>query len=99
MSGSDRSTELFARLLKDRIVFLGTPIDDDVANTVMGQLLYLESEAPGKQATIYINSPGGSVTAALAIHRDHSTTSGEGRGDHGCDHLFLRAGGEGLRTD
>ena len=64
----ERSYDLFSRLLKDRIVFLGTPIDDDVANIINGQLLFLESEDPDKDIMLYINSPGGSVTAGLAIY-------------------------------
>src|SRR5205814_8814746 len=57
-----------SRLLKDRIVFLGTPVDDDVANVVIAQMLFLESEDPDKEINLYINSPGGSVTAGLAIY-------------------------------
>ncbi|MFO0593808.1 MAG: ATP-dependent Clp protease proteolytic subunit [Myxococcaceae bacterium] len=64
----ERVWDLPARLLKDRIIMLGTEIDDDVANGVMMQLLYLESEDPDKDITMYINSPGGSVTAGLAIY-------------------------------
>jgi ATP-dependent Clp protease, protease subunit len=64
----ERSYDIYSRLLKDRIVFLGTPIDDDVANVVIAQLLFLESEDPDKDISIYINSPGGSVTAGLAIY-------------------------------
>ena len=64
----ERSYDLFSRLLKDRIVILGTPIDDDVANIITGQLLFLESEDPDKEIMLYINSPGGSVTAGLAIY-------------------------------
>ncbi len=64
----ERSCDIFSRLLKDRIVFLGTPIDDDVANVVIAQLLFLESEDPDKDIMLYINSPGGSVTAGLAIY-------------------------------
>ena len=64
----ERSYDIYSRLLKDRIVFLGTPIDDDVANVVIAQLLYLESEDPDKDINLYINSPGGSVTAGLAIY-------------------------------
>lgn len=60
--------DLWSRLLKDRIVFLGTPIDDSVANYVIGQLLYLQMQDPGKDINLYINSPGGSVTAGLAIY-------------------------------
>jgi ATP-dependent Clp protease, protease subunit len=64
----ERSYDIYSRLLKDRIVFLGTPIDDDVANVVIAQLLFLESEDPDKDISLYINSPGGSVTAGLAIY-------------------------------
>jgi ATP-dependent Clp protease protease subunit len=64
----ERSYDIYSRLLKDRIVFLGTPIDDDVANVVIAQLLFLESEDPDKDISLYVNSPGGSVTAGLAIY-------------------------------
>jgi len=64
----ERSYDIYSRLLKDRIIFLGTPIDDDVANVVMAQLLFLESEDPDKDISIYIHSPGGSVTAGMAIY-------------------------------
>lgn len=64
----ERSYDIYSRLLKDRIVFLGTPVDDDVANVVIAQLLFLESEDPDKDVSLYINSPGGSVTAGLAIY-------------------------------
>jgi ATP-dependent Clp protease, protease subunit len=64
----ERSYDIYSRLLKDRIVFLGTPIDDDVANVVIAQLLFLESEDPDKDVSLYVNSPGGSVTAGLAIY-------------------------------
>jgi ATP-dependent Clp protease protease subunit len=64
----ERSWDIYSRLLKDRIVFLGTPIDDDVANTIIAQFLFLESEDPDKDVTLYINSPGGVVTAALGIY-------------------------------
>jgi ATP-dependent Clp protease protease subunit len=64
----ERSYDIYSRLLKDRIVFLGTPIDDDVANIVIAQLLFLESEDPDKDINLYVNSPGGSVTAGLAIY-------------------------------
>ena len=60
--------DLYSRLLKDRIVMLGTPINDDVANVIVAQLLFLESEDPDKPINLYINSPGGSVTAGLAIY-------------------------------
>ncbi|HEY3444997.1 MAG TPA: ATP-dependent Clp endopeptidase proteolytic subunit ClpP [Myxococcales bacterium] len=64
----ERSYDIYSRLLKDRIVFLGTPVDDDVANVIVAQMLFLESEDPDKDINLYINSPGGSVTAGLAIY-------------------------------
>jgi ATP-dependent Clp protease protease subunit len=64
----ERSFDLYSRLLKDRIIFLGTPITDDISNVVMAQLIHLEGEDPGKDINLYINSPGGSVTSALAIY-------------------------------
>jgi ATP-dependent Clp protease protease subunit len=64
----ERSFDIYSRLLKDRIVFLGTPIDDAVANLVMAQLLHLESEDPEKDINLYINSPGGDVESGLAIY-------------------------------
>jgi ATP-dependent Clp protease, protease subunit len=64
----ERSFDIYSRLLNERIIFLGTPIDDNVANLVMAQLLHLESEDPDKDIQLYINSPGGSVTALLAIY-------------------------------
>jgi ATP-dependent Clp protease protease subunit len=64
----ERGWDLFSRLLKDRIVFLGAPIDDDVANVVIAQLLFLESDDPDKDVMMYVNSPGGEVTAGLAIY-------------------------------
>jgi ATP-dependent Clp protease protease subunit len=67
-SRGERSFDIYSRLLNERIVFLGTPIDDTVANLVMAQLLHLESEEPEKDIQLYINSPGGSVTALLAIY-------------------------------
>jgi len=63
-----RQWDIFSRLLNDRIVFLGSEIDDTVANLIMAQLLYLESEDPDKEITLYINSPGGSINAGLAIY-------------------------------
>jgi ATP-dependent Clp protease protease subunit len=64
----ERAYDIYSRLLKDRIVFLGTPIDDHVANVIVAQLLFLDSEDPEKQIGLYINSPGGSVSAALSIY-------------------------------
>src|SRR5512146_1614745 len=65
---SERAYDIYSRLLKDRIIFLGTPIDDIVANTVIAQLLFLEADDPDKDIYLYINSPGGIVTAGLAIY-------------------------------
>ena len=64
----ERAFDIYSRLLKDRIIFLGTPIDDGVANLIMAQLLHLESEDPEKDIYIYINSPGGSITSLFAIY-------------------------------
>ena len=64
----ERMYDIYSRLLKDRIVLLGTPIDDHVANSICAQLLFLESENPEKQINMYINSPGGVVTAGMAIY-------------------------------
>ncbi len=64
----ERAYDIWSRLMKDRIVFLGTEIDDHVANTIVAQLLFLESEDPEKDVNLYINSPGGSVSAGLAIY-------------------------------
>lgn len=66
--GGERAYDIYSRLLRDRIVFLGTPIDDNVANAVIAQLLFLEADDPDKDINIYVNSPGGSVTAGLAIY-------------------------------
>ena len=67
-SFGERAYDIYSRLLKDRIVFLGGPINDDVANSVVAQLLFLESEDPDKDIHLYINSPGGSVTSGMAIY-------------------------------
>ena len=67
-SGGERSYDLFSRLLEDRIIFLSGEIDDALANTVVAQLIYLEGKDPSKDISIYINSPGGSVTAGMAIY-------------------------------
>ena len=64
----ERAYDIFARLLKERIVFIGTPIDDTIASLVIAQLLFLESEDPDKDINLYINSPGGSVSAGLAVY-------------------------------
>ncbi len=64
----ERAYDIYSRLLKDRIIFIGTPIDDNVANLVVAQLLFLAAEDPEKEINLYINSPGGYVTAGLAIY-------------------------------
>ena len=64
----ERSWDIFSRLLKDRIIFLGTEVNDDVANIIIAQLLYLESEDPDKEVMLYVNSPGGIITSGLAIY-------------------------------
>jgi ATP-dependent Clp protease protease subunit len=64
----ERAYDIFSRLLKDSIIFIGTPIDDGIANLVIAQMLFLESEDPDKDILLYINSPGGSITAGLAIY-------------------------------
>lgn len=68
----ERSYDIYSRLLNERIVFLGEAIDDAVANTVVAQLLHLESADPDKDISLYINSPGGSVSAGLAIYAHHA---------------------------
>jgi ATP-dependent Clp protease, protease subunit len=65
---SERAYDIYSRLLKDRIVFIGSEINDEVANAVIAQMLFLEAEGPDKELSLYINSPGGSVTAGLAIY-------------------------------
>jgi ATP-dependent Clp protease protease subunit len=67
-SRGERAYDIFSRLLKDNIIFIGTPIDDTVANLVIAQLLFLEAEDPDRDISIYINSPGGSITAGLAVY-------------------------------
>jgi len=67
-SRGERSYDIYSRLLKDRIVFIGNPIDDDISNLVIAQLLFLEAEDPDKDVNLYINSPGGYVTAGMAIY-------------------------------
>ncbi len=66
--GGERAYDIYSRLLRDRIIFLGTAIDDNVANAVIAQLLFLEADDPDRDINIYVNSPGGSVTAGLAIY-------------------------------
>ncbi len=64
----ERAFDIYSRLLKDNIIFIGTPIDDTVANLVVAQMLFLESEDPDREISLYVNSPGGSVTAGMAIY-------------------------------
>ena len=64
----ERGYDIYSRLLKDRIIFIGTPVDDNVANLIIAQMLYLQSDDAAKDIELYINSPGGSVTAGLAIY-------------------------------
>ncbi|ADL12045.1 ATP-dependent Clp endopeptidase proteolytic subunit ClpP [Acetohalobium arabaticum] len=98
----ERSYDIYSRLLKDRIVFIGSPINDEIANLVIAQLLFLEAEDPDKDIYIYINSPGGSVTSALAIYDtmqyikpDVSTISMGLAASAGA--LLLASGAEGKR--
>ena len=64
----ERAYDIFSRLLKDRIIFIGTPIDDEISNLIIAQMLFLQSEDAEKDISLYINSPGGSVTAGMAIY-------------------------------
>ena len=64
----ERAYDIYSRLLKDRIIFIGEPVEDGMANTIIAQMLFLESEDPDKDINVYVNSPGGSVTAGLAIY-------------------------------
>ncbi|MCL5733776.1 MAG: ATP-dependent Clp endopeptidase proteolytic subunit ClpP [Patescibacteria group bacterium] len=68
VTGGERAYDIYSRLLKERIIFLGGPVTDDVANSIVAQLLFLEHENPKKDILLYLNSPGGSVTAGLAIY-------------------------------
>src|SRR5215211_6241775 len=67
-SRGERAFDIYSRLLKENIIFLGTPIDDQIADLIVAQLLFLEAEDPDKDISIYVNSPGGSVTAGMAIY-------------------------------
>src|SRR6187397_3735783 len=67
-SRGERAFDIYSRLLKDSIIFIGTPIDDTIANLIVAQLLFLEAEDPERDISLYINSPGGSITAGLAIY-------------------------------
>ena len=85
----ERAYDLYCRLLKENIIFLGTPIDDTIANLICAQLIHLESENPDKDINIYINSPGGDITALFAIYDTHAVHPQRHR------HDLLRAGGVG----
>src|SRR4051812_49874783 len=67
-SRGERAFDIYSRLLKDNLIFIGTPIDDTVANLIVAQLLFLEAEDPEKDIWLYINSPGGSITAGVAVY-------------------------------
>jgi len=67
-SRGERAYDIYSRLLRDNIIFLGTPIDDNVANLIIAQMLFLEAEDPEKDISLYVNSPGGSITAGMAIY-------------------------------
>ena len=101
-SRGERAYDIYSRLLKDNIIFIGTPIDDNVANLVTAQLLFLEAEDPEKDISLYINSPGGSITAGLAIYdtmqfiRPDVTTICVGQAAS-MGALFLTAGTRGKR--
>ena len=102
-SRGERFFDIYSRLLNERIIFLGTPIDDNVANVIVAQMIHLESEDPDKDINIYINSPGGSVYAGLAIYDtmqfikpDVATTCVGIAMSMGA--LLLSAGAEGKRT-
>jgi ATP-dependent Clp protease protease subunit len=99
----ERAYDIYSRLLKDRIVFIGTPIDDTIANVVIAQLLFLEAEDPEKDIFLYVNSPGGSVSAGLAVYDtmqfikpDVATTCVGMAASMGA--LLLAAGAKGKRA-
>ena len=87
----ERAYDIYSRLLRDNIIFIGTPIDDNIANLVIAQMLFLAQEDPGKDIQLYINSPGGSITAGMAIYdtmqyrqeRRDDAVRGSGRLDGG----------------
>ena len=91
----ERAMDIYSRLLKDRIIFLGTPVDDQVANAIMAQLLHLESEDPEQDINLYINSPGGSVSAGLAIP---PRGGGQGQEERSAQHADTAAPAERRRS-
>lgn len=101
-SRGERAYDIYSRLLKDHIIFLGTPITDEIANLIIAQMLFLEAEDPDKDINLYINSPGGSVTATLAIYdtmqfvRPAVSTICIGQAASGAA-LLLAAGAQGKR--
>ena len=96
-SRGERTYDIFSRLLMDRIVFLGAPINDDVSNIIIAQLLFLEADNPDKDIYLYINSPGGVVSAGHGDLRHDAAPAGAGKhdlhGDGGVDGSFLLAAG------
>ena len=106
-SRGERAFDIYSRLLNERIIFLGTPISEDIANLVVAQLIHLESEDPDKDISIYVNTPGGSVYAGLAIydtmqarsdHRQaHRPGARQGRQGHRARLLHERRGGQGVQ--
>ncbi len=99
----ERTMDIYSRLLSDRIIFLGTPVDDQVANVIMAQLLHLDSEDPEQDINVYINSPGGSIPAMLAmydtmqfVHADVATTAMGFAASAGA--FLLAAGTKGKRS-
>ena len=101
-SRGERAYDIYSRLLKDRIIFIGEQVHDDMANTVIAQMLFLESEDPDKDINLYINSPGGSITAGLAIYdtmqyiKPDVSTIGMGQSTS-MSALLLAAGAKGKR--
>src|SRR6185503_16427282 len=94
-SRGERGYDIFSRLLLDRIIFLGTEIDDDVANLIIAQLLFLEADGPGKAIHLYINCPGGSVSAGLAIYdtmRYLESPVASARAHHDAPAVAVRSG-------
>src|SRR4030065_220493 len=102
-SRGERAFDIYSRLLNERIIFLGTPIDDQIANLIVAQLLHLESEDPDKDISIYINSPGGNVYSGLAVYdsvqfiQPHATGAGKGLHGHGAGLLHVVPRGQGVR--
>jgi ATP-dependent Clp protease, protease subunit len=78
-SRGERAFDIYSRLLKDSIIFIGTPIDDMIANLIVAQLLFLEAEDPERDINLYINTPGGSITAGMAIYDLHRSMRFDGR--------------------